>query len=349
MKTEILKLLRETEGYISGQQLSEKFGVSRTAVWKVIRQLQEEGYQVEAVRNRGYHIVDSPDVITEEELSSLMKTRWAGKNILYYDVTDSTNLRIKQAGDEGAPHGTLAVADCQTAGRGRRGRVWKSPAGSSIYMSVLLRPEVAPDKASMLTLVMALSTAEGIRQCLESPDAFRQGDSTEAVRPEGGPGKIPNLQIKWPNDIIINGKKLVGILTEMSTQIDYINHVTVGVGINVNMTEFPEELSETATSLRLECGCMIRRAPLIAAIMERLEANYETFLETEDLSGLLDRYSALLVNRDCDVLVIGSGEEYRAHALGVERTGELIVRREDGTVEKIYSGEVSVRGVYGYV
>ena len=122
MKTEILKFLRDTEGYVSGQQLSEKFGVSRTAVWKVIRQLQEEGYQVKAVRNRGYHIVDSPDVMTEEELASLMKTRWAGRNILYYDMTDSTNLRIKQAGDEGAPHGTLAVADRQTAGRGRRGR-----------------------------------------------------------------------------------------------------------------------------------------------------------------------------------------------------------------------------------
>ena len=121
MKTEILKLLREAGGYVSGQQISEKFGVSRTAVWKVIRQLQDEGYQVEAVRNKGYHIVDSPDVITKEELDSLMKTRWAGQNILYYEETDSTNLRIRQAGDEGAPHGTLAVADRQTAGRGRRG------------------------------------------------------------------------------------------------------------------------------------------------------------------------------------------------------------------------------------
>ena len=216
-------------------------------------------------------------------------------------------------------------------------------------MSVLLRPEIAPDKASMLTLVMALSTAEGILQCLESPDAIRQRDSSDAARPEGGMKRTQDLRIKWPNDIIINGKKLVGILTEMSTQIDYINHVTVGVGINVNMTEFPEELARTATSLRLECGCAIRRAPLIAAVMEHLEKNYETFLETEDLSGLLDRYSALLVNRDRDVLVIGNGGEYRAHALGVERTGELIVRREDGTVEKIYAGEVSVRGVYGYV
>ena len=330
MKTEILKLLRETDGYVSGQQISERFGVSRTAVWKVIRQLQEEGYQVEAVRNRGYHIVDSPDVMTKEELDSLIKTQWAGRNILYYDVTDSTNLRVKQAGDEGAPHGTLAVADRQTAGRGRRGRTWISPAGSSIYMSILLRPEITPDKASMLTLVMALSVTEGIGQCMAQSEC-------------------PALQIKWPNDIIINGKKLAGILTEMSSQIDYINHVTIGAGINVNMPDVPEEIAQTATSLRIECGHTVKRAPLIAAVMERLEENYEIFLKTQDLSGLIDRYSALLVNRDREVQILGAKETYRAHAIGIDRTGELIVRREDGTVEKIYSGEVSVRGVYGYV
>ena len=159
MKAEILKLLREADGYVSGQQLCEKFGVSRTAVWKVIRQLQEEGYQVEAVRNKGYHIVDSPDVMTKEELDSLMDTQWAGRNIVYYDSVDSTNLRIKQMGDEGALAGTLAVAEEQTAGRGRRGRSWESPAGAGIFMSVLLRPKITPDKASMLTIVTACSTA----------------------------------------------------------------------------------------------------------------------------------------------------------------------------------------------
>ena len=309
MKAEILKLLREADGYVSGQQLCEKFGVSRTAVWKVIRQLQEEGYQVEAVRNKGYHIVDSPDVMTKEELDSLMDTQWAGRNIVYYDSVDSTNLRIKQMGDEGAPEGTLAVADKQTAGRGRRGRSWDSPSGSSIYMSLLLRPKIEPDQAPMLTLVMALSVAEGI----------------------------------------INGKKLVGILTEMSTQIDYINHVTIGVGINVNLTEFPEEIRETATSLRLECGHVVKRAPLIAAVMKRFEQNYTVFLEHGDLSGLKERYSELLVNKDREVRILGAKEQYNAYALGINQTGELIVRKEDGTEEAVYAGEVSVRGVYGYV
>lgn len=326
MKAEILKMLREADGYISGQQICEKLGVSRTAVWKVMRQLREEGYQVEAVRNRGYHIAGTPDILTKEELESVMTTRWAGRNVVYYDETDSTNLRVKQIGDAGAPEGTLAVADMQTAGRGRRGRAWESPPASSIYMSILLRPDIAPEKAPMLTLVMACSVAEGIMDC-------------EDVA----------VQIKWPNDIIIKGKKLVGILTEMSSQVDYINHVTVGVGINVNMTGFPEEIKETATSLRIETGHMVRRSSLIAAIMKRLEGNYEIFLGTGDLSGMMEKYGRMLVNLNREVLILGEGEPYRALALGITKTGELIVRREDGSEEEIFAGEVSVRGVYGYV
>lgn len=326
MKTEILKLLRKADGYVSGQQICEQLDVSRTAVWKVIRQLKEEGYQIEAVRNRGYRIVEMPDVLTGEELKSLMQTQWAGRNIVYYPETDSTNLRIRELGDAGAPHGTLAVADMQTAGRGRRGRTWESPPGSSIYMSILLRPDIIPGAAPMLTLVMACSVAEGISDC-ENVD----------------------VRIKWPNDVIAGGKKLVGILTEMSTQIDYINHVTIGVGINVNMTEFPENIRDTATSLRLETGHEVRRAPLIAAIMKRFEENYAVFLKTQDMSGLMEKYSGMLINLDRDVLVLGAEDSYKAHALGIDRQGELIVRREDGTEEKIYAGEVSVRGVYGYV
>lgn len=326
MKAKILKMLREADDYVSGQQICQTCGVSRTAVWKVIRQLQEEGYGIEAVRNRGYRMTKSPDVMFVEELKSLMETTWSGQNILYYQETDSTNLRVRQLGEEGAPHGTLVVSDRQTAGRGRRGRVWQSPPGNSIYMSILLRPEIKPDKAPVLTLVMACSVAQAIRDCIHV-----------------------DAQIKWPNDIVVNGKKLVGILTEMSTQIDFINYVTVGVGINSNMTVFPEELRETATSLRLETGHPVRRAPLIAAVMKRFEENYERFMETEDLTGLMDAYTSMLVNLDRDVLIHGASESYRGHALGITKTGELIVQKEDGTLEEVYAGEVSVRGVYGYV
>ena len=325
MKAAILKILRETGDYVSGQEICEKLGVSRTAVWKVIRQLQEEGYQVDAARSRGYRIIDGPDVMTAEEVESLLDTEWAGKPVVYYPETDSTNIRIRHLGDEGAPHGTLAVADRQTAGRGRRGRTWESPGGSCIYMSILLRPDLAPEKAPMLTLVMACGVAEGIMDCADV-----------------------KVQIKWPNDIIVSGKKLAGILTEMSAQVDYINHVTVGVGINVNVQNFPEEI-QTATSLLSETGTQTKRAPVIAAVMKHFEENYKIFMQTEDMSGLMKKYSSLLVNQDREVLILEKDAEYKAYAEGINQKGELVVRREDGTVENICAGEVSVRGVYGYV
>lgn len=325
MKAAILKILRETGDYVSGQEICEKLGVSRTAVWKVIRQLQEEGYQVDAARSRGYRIIDGPDVMTAEEVESLLDTEWAGKPVVYYPETDSTNIRIRHLGDEGAPHGTLAVADRQTAGRGRRGRTWESPGGSCIYMSILLCPDLAPEKAPMLTLVMACGVAEGIMDCADV-----------------------KVQIKWPNDIIVSGKKLAGILTEMSTQVDYINHVTVGVGINVNVQNFPEEI-QTATSLLSETGTQTKRAPVIAAVMKHFEENYKIFMQTEDMSGLMEKYSSLLVNQGREVLILEKDAEYKAYAEGINQKGELVVRREDGTVENICAGEVSVRGVYGYV
>ena len=326
MKSEILRLLKENDAYISGQQLCEHFHVSRTAVWKVIEQLKKEGYQIEAVRNKGYRLIDSPDVMSRAEIESLMNTTWAGKKVVYYDETDSTNNQAKAYGEKGEAHGTLFVADMQAAGKGRRGRVWVSPAGSSIYMTILLHPDVLTTKAPQLTLVMAMAVAEGIR-------------------------KVTGLEtkIKWPNDIIVNGRKVCGILTEMSTEIDYINYVVIGDGINVNQETFPEEIRDTATSLKIETGSSVRRSVLIATIMECFEQFYEVFMTTEDLSGLQERYNAMLVNLGREVRVLEPGNEYEAHALGINRTGELIVRTVDGQEKEIYAGEVSVRGVYGYV
>ena len=321
-----MKMLRESNDYVSGQQLCEKLGVSRTAVWKAINQLKEEGYQVEAVRNRGYHIVESPDVISKEEIVSMIDTDWAGREVYYYNITDSTNIRAKQLGEEGAPHGTLVTADQQSAGRGRRGRGWESPPGCSVYMSILLRPEIPPVKAPMLTLVMALSVAGSLRECTGL-----------------------DVQIKWPNDIILNGKKLVGILTEMSTEIDYINHVVIGVGINVNMEYLPEEIRDKATSLRLETGHVIRRSELIAATMKYFEKCYGLFVESQNLEYMREEYNELLVNRNKEVRILGGKEEYNAVALGINSEGELLVQRGDGTREAVFAGEVSVRGVYGYV
>ena len=193
-------------------------------------------------------------------------------------------------------------------------------------MTILLRPDLPPVKAPMLTLVMAVSVAEGIRQVTGL-----------------------DTQIKWPNDIVLNKKKICGILTEMSTEIDYINYVVIGDGINVNQDTFPEELSETATSLKIESGQRYRRSELIASIMKQFEKNYEIFLETEDLSGIQDIYNEMLVNRGREVRVLEPGNEYNAFAEGINKTGELIVKTEAGEEKHIFAGEVSVRGIYGYV
>ena len=319
-------MLRESQDYVSGQQICERFQVSRTAVWKVIKQLKEEGYEVEAVRNRGYRLSSLPDILSREEIVSQIDTVWAGQNVYYFTETDSTNIQAKRMGDQGAPHGTLAAAGQQTAGKGRRGRTWESPADQNIYMSLLLRPEIAPVKAPMLTLVMAYAAAMALRECTGL-----------------------DVQIKWPNDLVINGKKICGILTEMSTEIDYINYVVIGVGINVNQETFPDEIKETATSLKVETGKPVKRAGVIAAVMERFEQYYEQFVQQEDLSGIREAYEACLVNRDRDVRVLDPAGAYEAHAKGINDTGELIVVLPDGTEREIYAGEVSVRGIYGYV
>ena len=326
MKSRILSMLRETDGYLSGQQLCEEFHVSRTAVWKVIEQLKSEGYKIEAVRSRGYRLEGSPDVVSKAEIESLLSTEWAGRGVLYFPEIDSTNTCAKRLGDEGSPHGTLVVADQQSAGKGRRGRTWESPVGSSIYMSILLRPEIMPNQAPMLTLVMAQSVACAIR---------------ELTGEEVG--------IKWPNDIVLGGKKVCGILTEMSTEIGWINHVVIGVGINVNRKNFPDELRETATSLYLETGHAVNRAKLIAEVMKQFEHYYEAFLRAGDLSAMQEDYNRLLINRDRDVRILEPGHDYNGHAIGIDENGELLVRTEEGQVRRVYAGEVSVRGIYGYV
>ncbi|HJA93257.1 MAG TPA: biotin--[acetyl-CoA-carboxylase] ligase [Candidatus Eisenbergiella merdipullorum] len=324
-KTEVLTLLREKEDYLSGQELCGRLGVSRTAVWKIINQLKEEGYEIEAVQNKGYRLLASPDVLGESEIASRLHTKWAGRNLIFRPVTGSTNTDAKKAAEEGAPAGTLVVAEQQEAGRGRRGRGWFSPEGSNLYFTLLLRPDCAPDAASMVTLVMALAAAEAVR---------KQG---------------LDAGIKWPNDIVVSGKKVCGILTEMSAEPDYIHYVVIGTGMNVNQMDFPEEIARTATSLRKEKGERIVRAALLADVMERFESAYETFCSTWDLSGLLAEYERLLLNKDSRVRVLDPKGEFEGTARGINAKGELIVERPDGRTEYVYAGEVSVRGVYGYV
>lgn len=325
-KTRILKMLRSAEGYLSGQELCEQLGISRTAVWKYMKQLKEEGYQIQAVQNKGYRLVEVPDVLGESEIRSRLNTCWAGREVCFLDEVDSTNTHAKRLAEEGAPSGTLVVTDAQTKGKGRRGRTWESPKDSAVYMTLLMRPDIRPDRASMLTLVMGLSVVQAIKKVLNL-----------------------DTSIKWPNDVVLDKKKLVGILTEMNAQIDYIEYLVIGVGINANMQEFPPELQEKATSLRIATGHPVNRAELIAETMRIFEDNYAVFEKTQDLSGLVDAYQAVSANYLKPVRVLEPGNEYEGIARGINSQGELLVEREDGTITAVYSGEVSVRGLYGYV
>jgi BirA family biotin operon repressor/biotin-[acetyl-CoA-carboxylase] ligase len=263
--------------------------------------------------------------MNEAELMSLKNTKWAGQNIFYFDSIDSTNIKAKELAEQGYPSGTLVVADRQTAGRGRRGHSWESDAGTGIFMTLMIKPEINPNHASMLTLVTALAIAKALAEVT--------GETA---------------QIKWPNDIVVHGKKVCGILTEMSAQFDYINHIVIGIGINVNNETFSEEISDIASSLFLECGKKFHRADIIEKVLEYFEVYYEVFLETEDLSGLMKEYNSILVNMQKSVKVLDPKEPFEGKAMGITKKGELIVDTWESR-KLVSSGEVSVRGMYGYV
>ncbi len=325
MKTNILKILKDAKDYVSGQELCEHLGVSRTAVWKAIQQLEKEGYEIEAKRNRGYRLTEGKNVFAATEIKSLLQTEQVGHNLVFLELVDSTNNEARRQAEKGAGDGTLVVALEQSAGKGRRGRSWVSARGSGVWMSLLLRPDFMPEDASMLTLIAAMAVREGIRQT-----AGLEG------------------QIKWPNDVVLNGKKVCGILTEMSTEMEWIRYVVIGIGINVNMREFPEEIRETATSLALCADKTIRCAELIAAVAGTWEYYYKKFLKTRDFSLLMEEYNQMLVNVDREVKVLAPKGEYTGISRGINERGELLVETNQ-ELRTVLSGEVSVRGIYGYV
>jgi len=326
MKKEILEYLIDSKGYVSGQMLCDKFGVSRTAIWKVISALKEEGYDIDSIPRKGYQLKRSADVLTSSEIGSRLDSVWLGKNLYCYDTIDSTNTEIKRLAENGAPHGTLAVAEMQTAGKGRRGRSWLQYPGSMLSFSFLLRPEISTSKASMLTILGALAVSRGIEKIC-------------GIRPD----------IKWPNDILVNDKKICGILTEMTLEMTAIQYVVVGIGINVNIKDFPDEISNIAGSLYLETGKPIHRASLLCECIHAYEELYERFIINKDLSFAIDEYNSKLINFGRQVKVLDPQDEYCGVCEGMDSEGQLLVRVEDGSIKEVYAGEVSVRGIYGYV
>lgn len=261
----------------------------------------------------------------QEKQSGLLRTSWAGKPCYRLENVDSTNEYAKKIAEQGAEHGTLILAKEQTRGKGRRGRAWMSPKGDNIYMSILLRPQIEPNNASMLTLVAAMAVAEGIREV--------SGLKT---------------QIKWPNDIVVQGKKVCGILTEMSAEVGKVHYVVIGIGINVHNRDFPQEIRETATSLDLQAGTRQDQTELVEAIWKAFEGYYESYCKTQDMSALQEKYNRQLANCDQAVKVLNGEYSYEGIARGITPKGELLVETE-GETRLVSSGEVSVRGIYGYV
>ncbi|NLW22501.1 MAG: biotin--[acetyl-CoA-carboxylase] ligase [Tissierellia bacterium] len=327
MKGEIIRLLKENIGqFISGEKISQKLGVSRTAVWKYINTLKKEGYQLESLPRKGYRLISSPDLLTYEEVEAYLNTDFIGRRIYYYDSLESTNIKARDIALE-EEEGTVIIAEEQTGGKGRLGRNWISPKGKGIWMSIILKPNLDPSKVAKITLIGAAAVNQGLKDLgIKS-------------------------QIKWPNDVVIGHKKVCGILTEMSCELNMINYVIMGMGINVNLDEgdFPKELAHKATSLKEVVGKEIDRKKLLANILNHFEKLYIPFKEREDISKTIEicRGESALLGQE--VRIIRGGIERTGKALDIDDEGQLIVEYGNGEREAIFSGEVSIRGMEGYI
>ena len=322
MELKILLLLKEKHpGYVSGEEISRLLGVSRTAVWKHMCRLKEKGYEIEAHSKIGYRLVNSPDKLYENELTGLMKGKIIGKSLICLESVGSTNELAKELAQSGAVEGTVVVAEEQTMGKGRRGRTWYSPAGRGLWFTVILRPPISPVDAAKLTLVTAVAVTKSIREMTGFPAG-----------------------IKWPNDVLVSGRKAAGILTEMSAEIETVNHLVVGIGINFNLDPgaIPSEIAEIATSVTRAGEETVTRAALLAGILNNLDSLYQDFLSgsfPQILSAW--REMSVTLNRQVKVESVGMSEE--GIAIDIDEDGALLLQKKDGTIKKVLAGDVSLR------
>ncbi|MCF8383788.1 MAG: biotin--[acetyl-CoA-carboxylase] ligase [Chlorobium sp.] len=323
----ILSRLHTARTYLSGEDLSGEFGISRSAVWKHICRLRDAGCRIEAVTGSGYRLIALSGAPDGGEVALFLTTRAAGRVFHYHKETASTNLLAKKLAAEGAPEGTVVAADTQSAGRGRLGRSWISPAGRNLYFSLILRPSVASLRIPQITLLAAAAIHRAL--CAAFPSI--------------------NAGIKWPNDILCGGRKLCGVLCEMQSEPGLTHFVVVGIGINVNQESFPEELQEKATSLRLETGAGVSRSELLAGALNRFEDLYLQWQEEDDLGFILpylERYSLL---QGMDVIVDQFSRQVAGKVCGIACGGELVLQTEDGSRLNISSGEASLRNTYTHL
>ncbi len=328
MKEEVLSVLKANPGvYISGQSLCEKLNVSRTAIWKYINALKEEGYAIESVSKKGYRLISSPDLLTVEEVDPFLDTVYIGRDYFHFDTLESTNNKAKELASKPGLNGAVIVSEEQTTGKGRLGRQWVSPKHRGIWMSVILKPDLEPSYVPRIVHVAAAAVILAMKET-----------GIEA-------------SVKWPNDIILNGKKVCGILTEMSGEISHVDYIVVGIGINANLEpeDIPAELKEKASSLYMETGAAVDRKRLAAKILNHFEVLYEDFLASGSIEASLKicRDNSILLGKD--VRIISRQKESTARAVDISPEGELVVQYEDGRTELIVSGEVSVRGLNGYI
>lgn len=327
LKKKILKMLKQNkDDFLSGEKISDKFGVSRSAIWKHINTLKEEGYEIQSVPRKGYRIISSPDILTLEEVEGYLTTDFIGRNIYYFDSLSSTNIKAKEIATK-SQEGIIVIAEEQTKGRGRLGRNWLSPKGKGIWMSIILKPKVDPIKVAKITLIGAAAVNQGLKDIgIKS-------------------------YIKWPNDIVIDGKKVCGILTEMSCELNMINYVIMGIGINVNLDkeDFSKDLIDIATSLKSIAGEKIDRKRLLAYILNNFEKLYIPFKEEGDISKTIKicKENSILIEKE--VRIIMGDTQKIGKVLDIDDKGQLVVKYTDGKIEEIFSGEVSIRGKRGYL
>ena len=322
MQEKIIKLLRKSDGFVSGEEISRQLNVSRSAVWKAINALRAQGYQIESVTNRGYHLKETPDVVSAVEIKNGLRAFVIGQNIVSLQSVDSTNEEAKRQAQKGAPHGSVFVAEEQTLGKGRLGRHWIAEPQTGAWMSVLLRPDLGVRDVMQITLIAGLAVSRAITGLCGC-----------------------NAQIKWPNDVVINGKKVCGILTEMAAESECIHYLVIGIGVNVNHRAFPEEISHKATSLFLETGKAIPRAAVVRAVLEELEILYDQFVASP-FEDILSAYRKNCVTLGRRVSFQRQEETYSGIAEDVNEEGDLLVRLSGGELIRVNSGEVTVQGIY---
>lgn len=322
MKKEILVLLKRSPGeYVSGEDISHQLAVSRTAIWKHIQALREDGYQIDSQSRLGYRLQEVPDKLFPQEVQDGLNTNSIGQSIIYYERVNSTNDLAKVLAGQGVIEGTVVVAEEQSGGRGRRGRAWSSPGGTGVWMSVLLRPKLSPANAPKITIMAAVAVVRAIeRVCGQK------------------------VGIKWPNDIVYKGKKLAGILTEMSAEVDSINHIVLGIGTNVNVPQeaFPAEIQEKGTSLLIATGHTVSRVAYLRALLEELEVAYAQFC-TEQFDTIMDGWREHSVTLGEDVRVEGIGEILFGTAVDIDTQGALLLRQKNGEIVKVLAGDVTLR------